>query len=67
MSCSFVARDDDEGNEGGDVFASAVTLSLPQSLVTALGTVLYLLEDTLLALSANIESDTQLTVESLEK
>lgn len=59
--------DDEDEDELGDSFPSASSLTLPQSLKTAMGALFYLLEDTLQALSGNIEADTQLTAELIEK
>jgi len=64
----FSSNEEGGDSDGfGDDFTSVSSLSLPSSLKNSMGTLLYLLEDTLIRLSGGIESDVPLTEALIEK
>jgi hypothetical protein len=66
-SITFPSIDEEGDSDGfGDEFSSTPVLALPSSLTSAMGTILYLLEDTLISLTGDLENDTPLTVEKIE-
>ena len=59
--------EEDDENDEDELVGRGSELEIPESLVNGMGTMFYLLKDTLVHISGSIETDASLTIEMIEQ
>ena len=63
----FASVEEDDENDEDELVGRGSELEIPESLVNGMGTMFYLLKDTLVHISGSIETDASLTIEMIEQ